>query len=157
MKIEFSQDQFETLLRLLYLGNWMANAYAEDEEGNTEFVELISYICARARDMGLSDLIGQDKEAGFLEAFEEVEDLNEIIENYDDSVFLDKLIYNLAGRDMLNKFGEEKLEAMVDEEYFKIEGSYVQKYQEEFARNGIRNLTVKIEKPVKPGTSRSKK
>jgi hypothetical protein len=156
MKIEFSKEQFESLLRILYLGNWMAHAYAEDEEGNGEFMDLISYICGYAKDMGLSDLVKEGDTSRFFEAFEEVEDLNEIIEEYDDAVFLDKLIYNLAGRDLLNKYGQEKLMAMTDEEYFKLEGSFVQKWQEEFGKNGLQNLVVRTDKPQKRKTGKGK-
>lgn len=150
MKIEFSKEQYETLLRLAYLGNWMANAYDEDPEDN-QFTGLVSYICGFAKDAGLGDLVEHDKEAGmsFPSAdLQEDEQLNELIERYDDSVFLDKLIFNLAGKDMLEKYGEKKITAMTDEQFFKEEGTFIQKYQKEFAKNGIRNLMVKMEKPA---------
>ena len=79
---------------------------------------------------------------------QEDEQLNELIERYDDNVFLDKLIFNLAGKDMLEKHGEKKITAMTDEQFFKEEGSFMQKYQKEFAKNGLKNLMVKIEKPA---------
>ena len=150
MKIEFSKEQYETLLRLTYLGNWMANAYSEDAENN-EFSEVVSYVCGFAKDMGLEDLVEHDGEAGMSfpsTDLEEDEQLNELIERYDDSVFLDKLIFNLAGKDLLEKYGEKKITAMTDEQFFKEEGSFIQKYQKEFAKNGIKNLTVNIEKPA---------
>jgi len=150
VKIEFKKDQFETLLRLAYLGNWVANAYDEDPEGN-EFSKLLSYICGFAKDMGLEEMAEHDKEAGFSfpsAALEEDEQLNELIERYDDSVFIDKLIFNLAGKDMLEKYGEKKIATMTDEEFFKEEGSFMQKYQKEFSKNGIKNLTVNIAKPA---------
>ena len=150
MKIEFTKEQFETLLKTVYLGNWLANAYDDDEEGN-EFSEIQSYICGFAKDLGLEQLVEYDQEAESLylsSQFQEDDELNELIERYDDNAFLDRLIYNLAGRDMLSKFGEKKIEAMTDEEFFKEEGSFVQKYQQEFAKNGIKNLAVKMEKPA---------
>lgn len=150
MKIEFSKDQFETLFKMLYLGNWMANAYNDDAENN-QFSDFVSYVYGFAGDMGLGEMVDRDDEAGLTFAsteLQEDEQLNELIERYDDSVFLDKLIYNLAGRDMLDKFGEKKIQSMTDEQFFKEEGSFVQKYQEEFAKNGIQNLTVKMEKPA---------
>lgn len=150
MKIEFTKEQFETLLKTIYLGNWLANAYDDDEEGN-EFSELQSYICGFANDFGLEELVEYDQESESLypsSAFQEDDQLNELIERYDDNAFLDRLIYNLAGRDMLSKYGEKKIQAMTDEEFFKEEGSFVQTYQQEFAKNGIKNLTVAMEKPL---------
>ena len=158
MKIEFSKDQFETLIKLLHLGNWMANAYNDDAE-NKEFSELISYIYGFAGDMGLGEMVEHDKEAGLIFASAELQEddqLSELIERYDDNVFLDRLIYNLAGKDMLDKYGEKKIRSMTDEQFFKEEGSFVQKYQEEFAKNGIQNLTVKMEKPAAKKPARKK-
>lgn len=158
MKIEFDRHQMGTLMRLLYLGNWMANAYSDESE-NEEFAELIHYICGQAKDMAFAEFLAQDMEAPksiSSEALEEVENLNKLIEEYDDAVFIDKLIYNLADRDMLNKFGEKKIEAMSDDDFFKEEAPFVQKYQQEFAKNGILNLTVRTEKPEKAKTGKGK-
>lgn len=150
MKIELKKGQYETLLKLAYLGNWMANAYNEDAENN-EFSELVSYICGLAGNFGLEEMVERDEESGITYPsadLSENEQLNELIERYDDNVFLDKLIFNLAGKDMLEKYGEKKITAMTDEQFFKEEGSFMQKYQKEFAKNGIKNLTVNIAKPA---------
>lgn len=158
MKIEFSKEQFETLLETVFLGNWLANAYDDDPEGN-EFSELQSYVFGLAKDFGFEELAEHSQETGSFypsAALQEDDILNELIERYDDNAFLDKLISNLAGRDMLNKFGEKKLHAMTDEQFFKEEGSFVQKYQEEFSKNGIQNLTVKMDKPAKGKTTKGK-
>ncbi|MBP1747936.1 MAG: hypothetical protein H6Q52_475 [Deltaproteobacteria bacterium] len=158
MKIEFTKEQFETLLKTTYLGNWLANAYDDDSENN-EFSDLQSYLCGFAGDFGLEELVEHNQQTGSFypsAAFQEDDQLNDLIERYDDNAFLDKLIYNLAGRDMLSKYGEKKIQAMTDEEFFKEEGSFVQKYQQEFAKNGIQNLMVKMEQPEKSKAARSK-
>lgn len=144
MKINFSRDQFETLLKTLYLGIWMANAYDDDPEDN-EFFDLQRYLLGFAKDFGLEDHVAYDEKKKIYypsETLAEDETLNLLIERYDDFTFLDKLIYNLAGRDMLNKHGEKAIEKMSDEEFFKEEALFVEKYQKEFAKNGIKNLTV---------------
>ena len=82
--------------------------------------------------------------------------MNGLVERYDDNAFLDRLIYNLAGKDMLSEYGEKKIEAMSDDQFFKAEGVFVQKYQKEFAKNGIKNLTVNIDKPAKAKTTKKK-
>jgi hypothetical protein len=144
MKISFTKEQFETLLKAVYLGTRMVNAYEEDTENN-EYAELQYYLFGLAKDFGLDEFADPDekqKTARPSAAFEEEQAVNEIIERYDDFTFLDKLIYNLAGRDMLDKHGEKALEKMSDEEFFEEEESFVEKYQKEFAKNGIKNLTV---------------
>ncbi|MDD3845105.1 MAG: hypothetical protein PHC90_01950 [Syntrophorhabdaceae bacterium] len=144
MKITFTKQQFETLLKAVYLGTRMVNIY-EDEPQDNEYFDLQRYVFGSAKDFGLQEYADYDEEekgAAPSEAFEEDESLNELIERYDDFTFLDKLIYNLAGRDMLNKHGQKGVEKMSDDEFFKEEESLVLKYQNEFAKNGIRNLIV---------------
>ncbi|OPX98085.1 MAG: hypothetical protein A4E60_03115 [Syntrophorhabdus sp. PtaB.Bin047] len=144
MKIAFTKKQFETLLKAVYLGTRTVNAYEDDLEGN-EYVELQNYVFGFAKDFGLEKYVDYDKaqKAVWPSAdLEEDEALNEFIDRYDDFTFLDKLIYNLAGRDMLDKHGPKALEKMSDEEFFKEEESFAEKYRKEFAKNGIKNLTV---------------
>lgn len=148
MKIEFSNEQYETLIKMVYLGYWMANVWGEDRE-NKEYFETLSHVLGSADKFGLEDFADLDAGSGkYYPAadLEENEELNEIIDWYDDNAFLDKLIHNLAGRDMLEKHGEKTIRQMPDEKFFKEEASFVQKYQVEFAKNGIKNLMVNFEK-----------
>ena len=144
MKIEFTKKQFETLLKAVYMGTRTVNTYEDDLEDN-EYAELQKYIFGFARDFGLEEYADYDekqKVAWPSATLEEDETLNELIDRYDDFTFLDKLIYNLAGRDMLDKHGPKALEKMSDDEFFKEEEAFAEKYRKEFAKNGIKNLTV---------------
>jgi len=149
MKIDFTKEQFETLLKTVYLGTWLANAYDDDPETN-DFFDLQRYVFGFANDFDLQESVDYDEENKACypsAAFEEDEALNELIERYDDNTFLEKLIFNLAGRDMLIKHGEKVIEKMSDEQFFKEEESFVEKYRKEFAKNGIKNLAVSPGKP----------
>lgn len=144
MKIQFTKEQFETLLKAVYLGARTVNVYEDDIEGN-EYVELQKYIFGFARDFGLEKYADYDEEQKVVwpsADLEENEALNELIDRYDDFTFLDKLIYNLAGRDMLDKHGPKALEKMSDQDFFKEEEAFAEKYRKEFAKNGIKNLAI---------------
>jgi len=144
MKIQFTKEQFETLLKAVYLGARTVNVYEDDIEGN-EYLELQKYIFGFARDFGLEKYADYDEEQKVVwpsADLEEDEALNELIDRYDDFTFLDKLIYNLAGRDMLDKHGPKTLEKMSDQDFFKEEEAFAEKYRKEFAKNGIKNLTI---------------
>lgn len=144
MKIDLTKEQFETLLKAVYLGSRMVNIY-EDDPGSSEYFKLQNYLFGFAEDFGLKEYADRNAEGDAAlpsAAFADDEDLNELIERYDDFTFLDKLIYNLAGRDMLAKHGQKAIENMSDEEFFKKEESFAEKYRKEFGRNGIKNLTV---------------
>lgn len=144
MKIQFTKEQFETLLKAVYLGARTVNVYEDDIEGN-EYLELQKYIFGFAKDFGLEKYADYDEEQKVVwpsADLEEDEALNELIDRYDDFTFLDKLIYNLAGRDMLDKHGPKTLEKMSDQDFFKEEEAFAEKYRKEFAKNGIKNLTI---------------
>ncbi len=144
MKINFTKKQYETLLKAVYLGIWVTTA-SEDDPEKRAIDELGRYLFGFAGDFGLDELADHDEENKThypSASFEENEKLNELIDRYDDNAFLTKLIENLAGRDMLNKYGEEKIRKMTDEEFIKEEMPFLEKYENEFAKNGLINLKV---------------
>ena len=150
MKINFTKKQYVTLLEAVYLGIWMASS-SEDGPEKTAIDELGRYLFGFAKDFGLDELVDYDEEnkVHYPSAeFEEGDELNALIDSYDDNVFVNKLILSLAGRDMLEKFGEEAVKKMTDEEFLKNERSFLEKYEEEFEKNGLKNLTLLKGAPV---------
>lgn len=144
MKINFTKKQYETLLKAVYLGIWVTTA-SEDDPEKSAIDELGRYLFGFAKDFGLENFVDYDKENNIhypSASFEEDEGLNELIDKYDDNAFLTKLIENLAGRDILNKYGEDAIRNMTDEEFIKKERPFLEKYEKEFAKNGLKNLTV---------------
>ena len=62
MDIKLTRAQYETLMRLVYLGNWVVNGFRDkDKDPDTDALE--NYIYAKARDFGLGDRIIYDEEA----------------------------------------------------------------------------------------------
>ena len=49
MKINFTKKQYETLLKAVYLGNWMVSSTSDEPEGN-QFDELEEYVFSFAKD-----------------------------------------------------------------------------------------------------------
>lgn len=120
----------------------MVNSLNEEPEKN-RFDELEEYVCSLAKGFGLERYADYDKQEKVYypsATLEDDEEIMEYIQRYDDYTFWDKLIFNLAGRDMINKYGEEAFEKMTEEEYFKKERPFVEKYEKEFAKNGLKNF-----------------
>ncbi|MEO0088698.1 MAG: hypothetical protein ABIK77_05680 [candidate division WOR-3 bacterium] len=131
--LTFKKEELETLLKLIYLGNWLANANREEERTIKKFEEL--------KDQILS-LIGNN----IKEKYENLKYDNEIIniiEEYNEITFWDLLITRLAERDMILEYGEEEIKNLSEEEYKKIHLEYQQKYYQEFFENGLWNLMIK--------------
>ena len=68
--------------------------------------------------------------------------MNEYIEHYDDYIFWDNLIFDLARRDMENEYGEEAIKKMSEVERFAKKQPFAEKYEKEFAENGLKNFTM---------------
>jgi hypothetical protein len=149
MKINFTKSQYETLLKSVYLGNWVINSGAEESEGN-QFDKLEEYLFSHAKDFGLEGYAAYDEEEKVYypsPELEEDEELNEYLQNYDEDTFWARLIFNLARRDMEKELGTDAVEKMSDEECFAKERPFAEKYEKEFGENGLKNIT--IARPVK--------
>jgi hypothetical protein len=145
MKIDFTKKQYESLLKVVYMGNEMVNSILDDSEEN-EFDEIEQYIFSFAKDFGLEASVEYDEKEETYYPSQQLEEDKAVVEythRYDDYTFWDKLIYNLARRDMVKECGEEKVAKMSNEETFVKEQSFAEKYEKEFTDYGLRNLIVK--------------
>jgi hypothetical protein len=145
MKIDFTQEQFELLLKTVYLGNWMVKS-TEEEPADTDFDALEAHVLSFAKAFGLEQYVDFDEEDGRYYPSTELEESDEIegyIQRYDDSTFWEKLIYNLARRDMERKYGERPIAQMSPEEHLTKEQPFIEKYEKEFGDNGLRNIMIK--------------
>jgi len=64
-KIEFTKEQFEALLKLVYLGNWLANANRDGSNENPhleEYEKIENYIFSFAKQFGFDEYV-DDKDA----------------------------------------------------------------------------------------------
>lgn len=78
MKVELTEEQFKTLLKLAYIAKWIATyRNAEDLE---EYVSFEEYLFSLAEEFGFENLAEYK--------FEEETNVKGIMNEYDDSVFL---------------------------------------------------------------------
>lgn len=140
MDIKLTKAQYETLLRLVYLGNWVINSFhEEDRDEDSDALE--NYIYAKARDFGLGDRITYDEEADRHFPKKSVED--EWLAESDDfknDLFWDELMYRLADRDLVQRFGEANVDAMSEDDRARREDEIVDQYYKEFEKNGLDNF-----------------
>ena len=147
MKIEFTQEQYEALLKIVYLGNWMASSTKETPEREYENIE--QYILSFAKDFNLEKFVGFDqKQKSYYpsEEFENSTDVVQLIDAYDEYQVWEDLVLSLSHRDIVKKYGEKKVEEMSDEELLEKEYPLIQKYEDEFREHGFDNLYVRSKK-----------
>lgn len=143
IKIEFTDEQYKTLLKLTYLGNWMVNSFQSDDI-EEECDNFESYILSFASDAGLDHYV--DTENGNQRSYpsSELEDeLNIYIDRYNNDIFWDELIERLAWRDFTRHFSDDEAKKMTPSERHQKIRPLIKKYSDEFSEAGIANILLK--------------
>lgn len=148
--IKFTKEQFEDLLKMVYLGNWMANAHRNGsvEDPQIEKYEKIEdYIFSLAPKFGLEKYIDREEEdnnkiypSGL---FEMETDVDELHEEYDNNTFWDEAAERFGERDFHEKYTEKEIEAMSQKERFLKTYEFIDAYSDELSKNGIKRLRLK--------------
>ena len=140
MKIELTNEQYESLLKLVYLGAWMANA--NRVEAIEEFESIESHIYSFSEKAGTTNLVDYAKELeNWLPTRELEESMQPLVEEYDNDTLFDDLIDQLSTRDAIRMLGSTYV-AMSAEERFVATGLFVEKYATEFEQFGLINLEI---------------
>ena len=143
MNIQLTKEQLETLVKLVYLGNRMANDW-RTEDVLEEYDEVESLVLTAAQKHGLGDLVEFEEDSGkALPSGELEEKMAEITDLYNDNTFWDQLIYRMADRDYVRKHGEDSLEELYTEQGIERERPLVERYEKEFNEHGLDRLEVR--------------
>lgn len=141
MKIELTTQQYQTLLELVFMGNWIVNANKPtDADTAKEYEQLEKLLFSKAPEFELGALA--DTEGYPSRKFEEESPVYDYIEDYDDYTFWEQLTQRLAKRDMLKKYGKEALSKMSAFERLAEEDELTEKYLQIFGTNGLEALTL---------------
>lgn len=142
--IRLNARQYEDLLKLVYLGNFVVNNFRSDRPVS-RFDDLESYLFALAKDYGLAQALDMDAETGVVypsQEFSQAEELNEYLDDFIDNSFWDEIVQRLTSRDLYRKHGQESVEAMSWEEIRDIEEPIRRKYASEIEKHGLENLEI---------------
>lgn len=151
--INFTKEQFEKLLKLVYIGNWVINANRDGSPENPrkeEYEKLEDYIFSFAKQFGFDKYV-DDEEAGERKffptrMFEEETDVRELIDEYDNETFWDETIDRLGERDFYRYYSKDEIQKMTQEERFEKVYEFIDKWAEEINENGIERLGIKNNK-----------
>lgn len=146
-KIEFSKKQFLTLLKIIYLGNWLANAHRTGEYHDKhikEYEDMEDYIFSFAKQFGYEEYIDDDdSDKGKYypnRKFDEEINLYELIQEYDEESFWEELPERLGQRDFHMKYTTEEITKMTQEEKFLKFYECVDEWIGELNENGLENI-----------------
>ena len=140
MKINFTKKQYEQLLDIVYLGDWIANSIRVGDEQLKEYNQIFQYVGSFAKEFNQEDKVEYSRKYDeYHPTNEYAEKLYPIVEDYDDFVFWQELADRLAARDI--KRSGETFDTHDDymKRYFQLQTEY----EEELAENGMENLEVR--------------
>lgn len=141
MHIPLTQEQYKTLLLMVYLGDWMINAIRP--EPDEDFQGVACYIYSFAETFGIAGLIGPEPYKGKKFPSREFDKLAQpYIRQYDNQIFWEELADRLAERDFVAHYGRNAIEGMSPEERFAKRSELTDRYLEEFERNGLDRVAV---------------
>ncbi len=152
MQLELSLEQYETLMKLLYMGDWIVTTLQEKEKSllgeedndmDNRFAEVVRHVYSQAENVGLGHLVQLDQNNGepyLTREFEEEVGLAEIMEEYEEDVFWRFLVDNLAHRDFVRNYGESAILSMAIEERIEKETPFREKWISEINEHGLENF-----------------
>jgi hypothetical protein len=142
MQIILTKEQYEKLMELVYLGNWVVNSYRADDRLD-EFDRMAEHVLSFAPSSGYQDRVEFDEfEGRYFPSRKFDEELQQYIDEYDDDVFWNTLIERLAERDLIRAHGEETVNRMEWDEYNQKIEPLLKKYEKEIDDNGVENLEI---------------
>jgi hypothetical protein len=143
MEINLTKEQFRTLIKLLYLGEWAANGHRLRDEYLKEYEDVEQHILKIAEKEGFSEL------AEFIEDLDGVfptsdleEEMQALIEEHEVAVLWETLPLWLAKRDLSREFGLKALKTMDEEKYAIRMFRLAETYEREFEVHGLERLEI---------------
>lgn len=134
--VTMDRARFQTLIELVDLGVWMANAHRVKRIEKYDDAEQAFLACAKAAGFKCVEF-DEEMKMHFIEGrFEEVK-LHPVRQEYDDYTFWEELAESLAERDLIEEHGEAKLKAMSRDEFYSLKDARTAAYEDEFDARGV--------------------
>jgi len=145
MNIEFSTEEYEKLMALVYLGEWMVNGYKVGDEHEYGYREIKEKVLSQAEKFGITKF----KENKGNDAYTKVENgmffgtnVMDYVDDYKEESFWEQLRISLAARDFVEKYNEKAIEQMSKDEYLEKLDVLEEACSEEFCEHGVDRLRI---------------
>jgi hypothetical protein len=142
LQLTLSRKQFETLVGMLYLGDWVLHAHeVPGSRGDTPEQELMRSVLTLAKDMGFVELVFEGNgEFGPSRLLEDR--MQPCIDAYDAQTMWDELVLALGQRDAERSVGLEALEKLPPNQRAETLIKHEEFWAEEFEQHGLERLAV---------------
>jgi len=145
MQVMYTPEQYEALMKLVYLGNWMVNGIKTSDERTKKFDAIEQRIFQDAEDAGCGSLSEYDEPLKKYFPTQALEEDTEIIgtqKEYNTEIFWAELVERLAQRDFMAQYGMEAIKTMKEREQKEKFSEHVKRYVDEFEKNELTNIRI---------------
>ena len=149
MKINFTKKEYQTLVEMLLVADWVITAHEEDpHEGTEPYIDLRKKVLSHHKEMGMEEAFTYEPEADdYFETadYEEHAPHMQFIDAYDEQVFWIGLANRLAHRDLAAEETLSVKEPLGEKELTRKLVELIARYEEEFAENGLDNIRLALD------------
>ncbi len=139
--IELSKEQYKSLVKLIFYGDWILHANKIEEGRDRNAEELMEYIFSQKEKFSLADWFKELKYGEELKEEIIMKLLEEVFE-YNEETFWFYLIRKLAEKDTFDEI-QNMRKIISKKELKEIQFKYEEKYEEAFKDKEIDNLQLK--------------
>ncbi|HLS28198.1 MAG TPA: hypothetical protein VK041_06070 [Opitutales bacterium] len=143
MNLKLTNNEFLTLLKIVYLADYVANGYLDPDKGNQEISAFRRKIFSIAQDSGFGAVVDIDHERDdYFESIEFSFELDkQFVDPHTNRVFWYELRERLTDKIMDAKFGNE-IDSWSGQTYRTRRTEIEEKVQTELETNGLDNLFI---------------
>jgi hypothetical protein len=142
MKIEISKTQHKTLVKALFLANWVVNS-CKTKRPDDEFERLEQHILSQGKFFDLKNVEFDEKHGKYYHDMDFEQKTLNLLDEFVDVSFWDELTERLAERDFFKAFGEDEIRKMSRDDRFTKFYEFADSYEAEFAEHGLDNLVIR--------------
>ena len=149
MKIDFTQEEYRSLVDLLSLATFMLEGYGRGEDPSKVACFLMEQkILSYAEDASCRDLVKRDSQSGSYVRKWTKDRSEQVIafwDRYNDDCFWEELIIRMAERDFQSTLAVEDAgkDTLSNEEKSRRLDELERRYEEEFVANGLGSLVLR--------------
>jgi len=151
MKINFTKKEYQTLVEMLLIADWIIHSHEEAPRSEAEpYSALRKKVLAYFKEMGMGEAFRYDPEADdYFEtaAYEERSPHMQFIDAHDEQMFWSQLAEKLAERDFAEEVRTRGEVALSDVDRFVKLSEITDAYEQELAEHGLDNVRVVSEPP----------
>lgn len=147
--LALSPEQFQTLLRMVYVANTVVNGHRNEEDLLKEYEELEQYLFARAKETVFPGATWKHKVGDEVHhhpslAFEHDPEVNKVLDEYEAIVLFELIAHKLAERQIEKKYGPHAKDRMPAKDLEDLIEEAAEDYQKILLDDGYANLIVEI-------------